>query len=145
MYEQVSHVFVGIHRYEQVSQVLGHCGTYTTTTSPKHPLEAPHQAGPTQGTPGHVPIHFLAPSQPNLCTRFLDFSVKNRCLDRSGPGHRNRLDPPDRPKHGLLALCRALYRTQLRTMKYDVYSWLEGASNMTPSNNFVLRSILPHT
>ena len=104
MYEQVLHVFVGIHLYVQVSQVLGHCSTDTTTMSPKHPLVAQHQAGPTQGTPGHVPIHFLAPSESDLWTRFWDFSMKNRCLRRSGPDHRIRLDQLDMPKHGLVAL-----------------------------------------
>ena len=104
MYMQVSHVFVGIQLYVQVSQVLGHCSTDTTTTSPKHPLVAQHQAGPTQGTPGHVPIHFLAPSESDLWTRFWDFSMKNRCLRRSSPDHRIRLDQLDMPKHGLVAL-----------------------------------------
>ena len=101
MYEQVSHVFEHIQRYVQVPQVLGHCGTDTTTTSSKRPLVALHQAGPTQGTP---PIHFLAPSQSDLWTRFLDYSMKNRCLDQSSPDHRNRLDQLDTPKHGLVAL-----------------------------------------
>ncbi len=104
MYMQVSHVFVRIQRYVQVSKVLGHCSTDTTTTSPKHPFVAQHQAGPTQGTPGHVPIHFLAPSQSDLWTLFVDFSMKNWCLDRSGPDHRIGQNPPDEPKNGLIAL-----------------------------------------
>jgi hypothetical protein len=74
---------------------------------PKTPSFGPapgRPPGPTQGTPGHVPIHLLTPSQSDLWTRFLDFSMKNRCLGRSGSGRRNRLDPLKRPKHGLLAL-----------------------------------------
>ena len=46
----------------------------TTTESPKHLLVTPHPGGPTQGTPGHVPNHFLTPSQSPPSTRFFDFS-----------------------------------------------------------------------
>ncbi len=31
-----------------------------TTTAPKHLLTVPHQVGPNQGIPGHVPIHFYS-------------------------------------------------------------------------------------
>ena len=59
--------------YLHVLHVLDHRGTETTTTSPKHLLVTQHPAGPTQGTPGHVPVHFIPPSlspprHPILCT-----------------------------------------------------------------------------
>ena len=68
------------HQYLQLLHALDHWGTETTTASPKHLLVTQHPGGPTQGTPGHVPDHFLTPSQPPPPTRFFDFSVKNRCF-----------------------------------------------------------------
>ena len=52
------------HQYLQLLHALDHWGTETTTASPKHLLVTQHPGGPTQGTPGHVPDHFLTPSQP---------------------------------------------------------------------------------
>ena len=52
------------HQYLHLLHALDHWGTDTTTASPKHPLVTQHPGGPTQGTPGHVPDHFLTPSQP---------------------------------------------------------------------------------
>ena len=89
------------HQYLQLLHALDHWGTETTTASPKHLLVTQHPGGPTQGTPGHVPDHFLTPSQPPPPTRFFDFSVKNRCWDLSCHGHRIRPDALDTPK-----LCR---------------------------------------
>jgi hypothetical protein len=63
-------------QYLHVLQVLDHWGTETTTESPKHSLLTPHPGGPTQGTPGHVPDHFLTPYQPPPSTRFFDFFLK---------------------------------------------------------------------
>ena len=63
-------------QYLHVLQVLDHWGTETTTESPKHPLLTPHPGGPTQGTPGHGPDHFLTPYQPPPSTRFFDFSLQ---------------------------------------------------------------------
>ena len=62
--------------YVYVSVAIACWGTETTTASPKHPLVTPHQGGPTQGTPGHVPNHFLTPSQYPTSTRFWDFCSK---------------------------------------------------------------------
>ena len=56
--------------YLHVLHVLDHRGTETTTTCPKHLLVTPHPAGPTQGTPGHVPVHFIPPSLSPPDTRF---------------------------------------------------------------------------
>ncbi len=36
----------------------------------KHLLRAPHQVGPTQGIPGHVPVHFILPFLYHSRTRF---------------------------------------------------------------------------
>ena len=52
-----------------IACILGHCGTEPTTMPPKHSIVAQHQAGPTQSTPGHVPIHFIPPSQSHPSTR----------------------------------------------------------------------------
>ena len=89
------------HQYLHLLHALDHWGTETTTASPKHLLVTQHPGGPTQGTPGHVPDHFLTPSQPPPPTRFFDFSFKNRCWDLSCHGHRIRPDALDTPK-----LCR---------------------------------------
>ena len=61
-------------QYLHVLQVLDHWGTETTTESPKHLLVTLHPEGPTQGTPGHAPYHFLTPSQSPPSTRFFDFA-----------------------------------------------------------------------
>jgi len=130
-------------QYLHVLQVLDHWGTETTTMSPKHPLVTQHPGGPTQGTPGHGPIHCLTPSQSPLSTRFFDFFLKNQCLDLSCHGHRNGQGPQEGPKHGLVSLPQALFRTQSRLLRSDVYLWLERASKLTPSNIFVRWCILP--
>ena len=130
------------HQYLQLLHALDHWGTETTTASPKHLLVTQHPGGPTQGTPGHVPDHFLTPSQPPPPTRFFDFSVKNRCWDLSCHGHRIRPDALDTPKLCRIALPPAKYRTRLRVLKSDIYFCLEGASKTPPSNTFVTWSIL---
>jgi hypothetical protein len=130
-------------QYLHVLQVLDHWGTETTTESPKHLLVTPHPGGPTQGTPGHVPNHFLTPSQSPPSTRFFDFFWENLCLDLSCHGHRNGLNHPEGPKLCPVALERAWYRAQSRVLQSDVYLWLEGASKVPPSSIFVLWCILP--
>ena len=44
-----------------VSYVLAQAGTDAVTTSPKDPSLGPRPAGPTQGTPGQQPDHFISP------------------------------------------------------------------------------------
>jgi hypothetical protein len=54
--------------------------TEITTTAPKHLLGAPHQVGPTQGIPGHVPNHFIRPSLSHPRTRFCAPHASMWCL-----------------------------------------------------------------
>ena len=70
------YVYACMCMYVYVSVAIACWGTETTTASPKHPLVTQHQGGPTQGTPGHVPNHFLTPSQYHTSTRFWDFCSK---------------------------------------------------------------------
>ena len=60
-------------QYLHVLHALDHWGTESTTASPKHTLVTPHPGGATQGTPGHVPYHFLTPSKPPASTAFFIF------------------------------------------------------------------------
>ena len=132
-------------QYLHVLQVLDHWGMETTTESPKHLLVTPHPGGPTQGTPGHVPNHFLTPSQSPPSTRFFDFFWENQCLDLSCHGHRNGQGPPEGPKlcpvtfsmcnympvchyvQVYVSICRYLDRTDqeipvIPTHTYDTYT-----------------------
>ena len=52
---------------------LGHGNHHSV---PETPSRDPHQGGPTQGTPEHVPNHFLTPSQYPTSTLFWDFCSK---------------------------------------------------------------------
>ena len=134
------------HQYLHLLHALDHWGTETTTlttASPKHLLVTQHPGGPTQGTPGHVPIHCLTSSQSHLSSKCSDFLRKNQCLDLSCHGHRNGLNHPEGPKLCPVALERAWYRAQSRVLQSDVYLWLEGASKVPPSSIFVLWCILP--
>ena len=112
-------------QYLHVLQVLDHWGTETATESPKHPLVTPHPGGPTQGTPGQVTNHCLTPSLSPPSTRFFDFFMKNQCLALSCHGHRNGQYPLEGPKLCPIALPQALYRTQSRALRSDIYLWLE--------------------
>ncbi len=123
-------------QYLHVLQVLDHWGTETTTESPKHLLVTPHPGGPTQGTPGHVPNHFLTPSQSAPSTRFFDFFWENQRLDLSCHGHRNGQNPPEGPKLCPVALQRAWYRAQSRVLQSDVYLWLWGCIKGAPLQHF---------
>ena len=125
------HVCVCMCMYVYVSVAIACWGTETTTVSPKHPLATPHQGGPTQGTPGHVPDHFLTPSQPPPPTRFFDFSFKNRCWDLSCHGRRIGQEHPGRLKLGLLVVLAALYKVRQSLLKSDIYFWFSGAPKMT--------------
>ena len=58
--------------------------------------------------------------------------MKNQCLALSCHGHRNGQYPPEGPKLCPIALTQALYRTQSRVLRSDIYLWLVGASKLTP-------------
>ncbi len=109
------HVWVGMHMcvyvcvytkwcsvYLHVSLVLVYWATGAQNPPPcppKHSIVAQHQAGPTQSTPGHVPIHFIPIPVPPLDPIFWE----NWCLDLSCHGRIINQDPPDRLKRGPIA------------------------------------------
>ncbi len=70
-----------------------------TAASPKHPLVTLHPGGPTQGTPGHVPDHFLNPSQPPHLDPIFRFFLEEPVL---GPV----LPPISKVSSGIAGYCR---------------------------------------
>ncbi len=124
-------------QYLHVLQVLDHWGTETTTESPKHLLVTPHPGGAIQGTPGHVPNHFLTPSQsPPRPDFFFSIFPTFLCCGASCHGSRISQDRPGTLKLGPIALPRALYRVHSSVLKLKGYFHCSGAPKMALLLNF---------
>ena len=125
-----------------------YCMPWTTgaLNPPQHPpntLSWPRTRGdPLRAPQGMGPTTFLPHPSTTLDPIFL-FFLKNPCLDLSCHGHRIGQDTQDRPKLCPIVLPRAWNKTRSRVVKSDIYLWLEGASKMPPSNNFVFWSMFP--
>jgi hypothetical protein len=104
------HVYAGIAcmcRYQWVCAGIAGIGPLQHGNHhhvPKTPSCDPTPGGPHSGHPRACAHPLSSPIPVRPLDPIFGFSMQNQCLDRSAPGHRNRLNPPDRPKHGLLAL-----------------------------------------